>query len=405
MSHLCKIPWAGFSNDPDGSAKPCCIYKGAITKPDGAPYFVQNDSVKDIFHSEHMNNLRTKFLNGEKPSECETCWVDESNGYKSKRQIYNEIYSSKNLDVTIETVNEYPIDYQIIISNACNLKCRSCGTSHSTQWQKEINNLENNIPGNNDYIHKIVMPYGQPGGNDSIFLKDLDEWGSKIKRLEVVGGEPFYIEKWKTVWEHLIEKGYSKNIDLAMSTNASIFNIELLENISKNFKSVGIGLSIDGMGKTYEYLRKNASWEVSIGNCLKYHKFYKENNYKGLGFNYTYTISWLNAMQLPDFHDWIKNNTPEFNIWNNIVHYPPHMSITTIPESEKKRIEEKWRQHDWGKYQNDIDSILSFMWSKTYTDDEITRLYKNFIFFDAVRNENTFDVIKDDYPNMEKYFK
>jgi sulfatase maturation enzyme AslB (radical SAM superfamily) len=352
-----------------------------------------------------MDNLRTKFLNGEKPSECETCWVDESNGYKSKRQIYNEIYSSKNLDVTIETVNEYPIDYQIIISNACNLKCRSCGTSHSTQWQKEINNLENNIPGNNDYIHKIVMPYGQPGGNDSVFLKDLDEWGSKIKRLEVVGGEPFYIEKWKTIWEYLIEKGYSKNIDLAMSTNASIFNIELLENISKNFKSVGVGLSIDGMGKTYEYLRKNASWDVSIGNCLKYHQFYKENNYKGLGFNYTYTISWLNAMQLPDFHDWIKNNTPEFNIWNNIVHYPPHMSITTIPESEKKRIEEKWRQYDWGKYQNDIDSILSFMWSKNYTDDEIMRLYKNFIFFDAVRNESTFDVIKDDYPNMGKYFK
>jgi sulfatase maturation enzyme AslB (radical SAM superfamily) len=249
------------------------------------------------------------------------------------------------------------------------------------------------------------MPYGQPGGNDSVFLKDLDEWGSKIKRLEVVGGEPFYIEKWKTIWEYLIEKGYSKNIDLAMSTNASIFNIELLENISKNFKSVGVGLSIDGMGKTYEYLRKNASWDVSIGNCLKYHQFYKENNYKGLGFNYTYTISWLNAMQLPDFHDWIKNNTPEFNIWNNIVHYPPHMSITTIPESEKKRIEEKWRQYDWGKYQNDIDSILSFMWSKNYTDDEIMRLYKNFIFFDAVRNESTFDVIKDDYPNMGKYFK
>jgi hypothetical protein len=81
------------------------------------------------------------------------------------------------------------------------------------------------------------------------------------------------------------------------------------------------------------------------------------------------------------------------------------MSITTIPESEKKRIEKKWRQHDWGKYQNDIDSIISFMWSKTYTNDEIVRLYKNFIFFDAVRNESTFDIIKDDYPNMEKYFK
>jgi len=346
MSSICKLPWAGFSNDPNGSVRPCCIYKGHVTKEDGSLFYVQKDSVKDIFHSDYMNDLREQFLRGEKPAGCETCWVDEANGYESKREIYNGIFSSEGFNVDTRVVNEYPIDYQIIISNACNLKCRSCGTSHSTQWQKEINNLPEVPVGTNDYVHKFLMPHGQPGGNESIFLSDLEDWVHRVKRLEIVGGEPFYIEKWKTVLELLVDKKYSKRISLAMSSNGSIFNEELLSKICNNFKQVGIGLSVDGMGKMYEYLRKNGIWEETRDNCLKYYDFYKKLDKPGVSFNYTYTISWINAYRLPEFHDWVKQNTPEFKIWNNIVHYPNHMSITMLPSSEKQRIEDKWKTYD-----------------------------------------------------------
>ena len=404
MSSICKLPWAGFSNDPNGSVRPCCIYKGHVTKEDGSLFYVQKDSVKDIFHSDYMNDLREQFLRGEKPKGCETCWIDESNGYQSKREIYNGIFSSQGLEVDTKAVNEYPIDYQIIISNACNLKCRSCGTSHSTQWQKEINNLPEVTVGANDYVHKFLMPHGQPGGNDSIFLKDLENWVDKVKRLEIVGGEPFYIEKWKTVLELLVEKGYSSKIDLAMSSNASIFNEELLTKICKNFKAVGIGLSVDGMGKMYEYLRKNGNWEETRDNCFKYYEVYKRLNKPGISFNYTYTISWLNAYSLPEFHDWVKENTPEFRIWNNIVHYPKHMSITMLPNSEKQRIEDKWKTYDWGKYQSDIDSVIRFMWNTECSDEEIKAQYRNFIFFDHVRGESTYDIVKQDYPSLYRFF-
>lgn len=404
MSSICKLPWAGFSNDPNGSVRPCCIYKGHVTKEDGSLFYVQKDSVKDIFHSDYMNDLREQFLRGEKPKGCETCWIDESNGYQSKREIYNGIFSSQGLEVDTKAVNEYPIDYQIIISNACNLKCRSCGTSHSTQWQKEINNLPEVTVGTNDYVHKFLMPHGQPGGNDSIFLKDLENWVDKVKRLEIVGGEPFYIEKWKTVLELLVEKGYSSKIDLAMSSNASIFNEELLTKICKNFKAVGIGLSVDGMGKMYEYLRKNGNWEETRDNCFRYYEVYKRLNKPGISFNYTYTISWLNAYSLPEFHDWVKENTPEFRIWNNIVHYPKHMSITMLPNSEKQRIEDKWKTYDWGKYQSDIDSVIRFMWSTECSDEEIKAQYRNFIFFDHVRGESTYDIVKQDYPSLYRFF-
>jgi sulfatase maturation enzyme AslB (radical SAM superfamily) len=402
---ICKFPWAGFSNNPDGTVKPCCIYKENIKKNDGTDFYVQKDDVKEIFHSDYMNRLRSDFTQGKKPKACETCWVDESNNYKSKRLIYNDIFSDGHLKIDTENLNDYPIDYQIIISNSCNLKCRSCGTSHSTQWYKEINNLPENTIGKNDYVHKYNLVHGQSGRYDGIFIKNLSQWGSKVKRLEIVGGEPFYIDKWKTVWEFLIENNYSENIDLAMSTNATIFNEELLKKICNNFKTVGIGLSIDGMNETYEYLRKNASWDNVSENIFKFYDFYKNTNTNTLSFNYTFTISWVNAMILPEFNDWVNEKTPEFKIWHNIVHYPPHMSIKMLPDKEKKLIEDKWLRYDWGKYKNEIDSVLNFMWSETQSDEKLIREYQNFKFFDHIRNENTFEVIKQFYPELNRLLK
>lgn len=401
---ICKIPWAGFSNDPDGTVRPCCIYRGHIQTPSGSNFYVQNDDIKDIFHSEYMNDLRNQFLNGEMPKGCETCWIDESNGYKSKREIYNEIFNSTNLKIGTDVVNEYPIDYQIIISNACNLKCRSCGTSHSTEWQKEINNLPKIVKGKNDYVHKFTMPFGQPGNDNGKFINNIIKLGSSLKRLEIVGGEPFFIDKWETVLDAFIDNGFSSNIELAMSTNATIFNEKLLKKIVDNFMAVGIGLSVDGMGKTYEYLRKNGKWDETKLNCIKYYDFLKGCNKSGVSFNYTYTISWISAFLLPEFHDWVKEFTPNLKIWNNIVHYPPHMSVIALPNNEKERIETKWLKYDWGQYKNDIHSILNFMWSKSYSDDELKELYKNFIYFDNVRKEKTLDVVINNFPSIKKYF-
>ena len=40
-----------------------------------------------------------------------------------------------------------------------------------------------------------------------------------------------------------------------MSSNATIFAGDIIQKLSKNFKSLGVGLSIDGMDGMYNYLR------------------------------------------------------------------------------------------------------------------------------------------------------
>ena len=82
---MCIVPWVGFSNDPDGTVRACCISKERVTKENGDLYYTQLDNVKDIFHSPYMKQLRQDFIDGKKPKNCEVCWKDEENGYTSKR--------------------------------------------------------------------------------------------------------------------------------------------------------------------------------------------------------------------------------------------------------------------------------------------------------------------------------
>lgn len=379
---LCSLPWTGFSNDPDGKVRPCCIYKGHITNSQGNPYYVQTSSVKEIFTSRFMSDLRKEFLDGKQPKGCETCIKDESNNFRSKRQTYMSFLRQDTK--LFESEPDLPVEYQMILSNACNLKCRSCTPSHSNLWQAEHKILF----GNNGYS----MPHGQSGHNESVLWKDRQEWMSYVKRLEIVGGEPFYIKQWKDLWREMVELGYSKNIDMDMSTNCNIFDTESLDLIIKNFKRVGIGLSIDGLDNVYEYLRHPGNWSEVSKNILNYHNLVKLN--KGnFDISYTHTIGWINAWYLPEFHSWTRKNTPGVRIWNNIIHYPEHMCLWMIPVSVKDLIIKKWNTFDWKEYTTDVEGLKNFMYSVEPTEERLKNEYKKFALHDLHRNERLQSVL------------
>lgn len=390
MKHFCSIPWTGFSNEPDGKAQPCCLYKGYITDENNNPMFVQNYTVDEIFHSRYMKDLRQRFRNGEKPIECSTCWVDEENGYSSKRLVYNK--NIKHDPVIVwEEEPKHISEIQLIINNSCNLKCRSCTPSHSTQWQKEFKILV----GNTGY----PMLNGQSGNKNGKLWASRHDWYKGLRRLEVVGGEPFYISQWQEMFEELISLGYSKNIDITMTTNCTIFNLELLNKMYNNFKSLSIGLSIDGYGSTYEYLRHPAKWDDVYINMFNYHNFLVEHPNFSVQINYT--IGWLNALETTEFYDIVKKDFPKFKIWNNLIHFPEHMPIWAAPELLKTDIFNKWEKYDWGSYAEDIKSVITYMKSKTISTQQLQSNLQIFEKHDAFRKEK----LKNSFSWLTKYLQ
>ena len=380
MKHLCSIPWTGFSNEPDGRVQPCCLYKGFI-KDGGNPLYIQTHSVEEIFHSEFMKELREQFRNGEKPAGCAVCWTDEENKYDSKRIIYNNIHKTFDIDYKKEPTNI--TEFQLIINNSCNLKCRSCTPSHSSQWQQEIKM----ITGSTGY----EMPYGQSANETGKLWTERFNWYKDLKRLEVVGGEPFYVKQWHTMIHELIDLKYSKNIDITMTTNCTLFYPELIEKMSKNFKSVSIGLSIDGIGSVYEYIRHPGKWSTTYANMKQYYS-YTDN----INIQINITISWLNALEIPRLHKLIYDEFPKFKIWNNIVHSPTHLSIRTIPNNFKIDVEDAWKQFDWNQdYKNTMTGILNFMNSDSITDAQFIENLEIIYKTDKFRNENLSESISE----------
>lgn len=393
-SNYCRLPWAGIANDPDGRARPCCIYRDFITE-DGQPMWVQKSTTKEIFHSKYMQDLRQQFRNNERPKACATCWNDEDMGYTSKRQNYlKEGFDFFNTMADLDWEKEpgMPYEYQMIISNSCNLKCRSCDPSHSTLWQNEHLKIFN--------VRGYDMPYGQSGDEQGVLWKDRQSWYAGLKRLEIVGGEPFYVKQWHQIWEELIEQGYAKNMSLNMSTNCTIIYPDMLRKLWRNFKGFGIALSIDGTGAQYEYLRHPGKWD-RVSDIIKQYVALRQESGNKMACQVTATVGWQNAWYLPDIHEFFTKEAP-LKIWNNIIYGPKHMALWACPNELKAAIIKRWDEYPWKpEYREDIEGIKRYMLSQTISATDFSNQLKELKRVDAIRGED----LLTSFPDIAEYIK
>ena len=413
--------WAGVSINPDGTVRPCCLYRDTIKDNEGKDMYVQEHSLKDLFASDYMKNVRDKFRKGERPDECATCWEDEKHGRQSKRNIFNEyVFPDLRTELHWEDEPTTPYDFQLILSNSCNLKCRSCTPSHSSQWQLEHEkyHVDNGYP----------MPHKQAGDEEGVLWKDRFNWYKTLKRLEVVGGEPMYIKQWHQMFDELIQLGYAKDIVLDMSTNANIFLEDKVRYWAENFKRVGIGLSIDGMNEPYNYMRKLGKWDKVYENMRKYHDLVREyrgqhyteesyrdgvfyDNHKNIHFSVqvSFTLSWVNALELTRIHELVKHAFPAFKIWNNLVYFPEWMTLRYAPPELKEFIEHRWlyddkgNVRDWGMYKDDINGFINYMRQPGVDEETFKYFLSKNIALDKFRKEDLFTVVPEYEPILNKY--
>ena len=95
-TNVCPLPWTSLEVGVNGSAAPCCLYKGQL--PDVKVY---KTDLKTIQHNEYMEDLRTQFKNGERPAGCDRCWSEED-ACKDSKSI-NSIYKMKKKFKRVDT--------------------------------------------------------------------------------------------------------------------------------------------------------------------------------------------------------------------------------------------------------------------------------------------------------------
>mgnify|MGYP003950747805 FL=1 len=360
---LCSLLWTHLSNEPGGTIRTCCIAKDRLQNHHGVDLTLGDNSVHDIFTSNNAQRIRNNILEGGRPANCETCWIDEDNGKKSKRQQYNEYYEQwygpnwmKNFEWTM-TPNKV-MDMQLIFDNTCNLKCRSCNANYSSKWLEEAK--DRHVP---YWETSAKVPMNDV--NHSKFWTHMDEWLPDVRRLEIMGGEPFYMKEFKRFVDKLINENYAHKISMTLSTNGTIADKVLLQKMVSNFKSLAFSISIDGIENKFEYLRHPGKWD-EVKENLDYFYELHTSDYP-VNMQITHTVTALNVMYLPEFHDYFNKHYPEFKIWNNIAHYPKWMTASVLPAFARKQITQSLQDHTWTPdYKSEVDALVNYMNTPMY---------------------------------------
>lgn len=373
--------WNNVSADPAGNIKPCCISRDIIKKPDGTPYNLGRDKIVDFYNSPDYVEIRRKMLAGETVPGCSQCTQIESYGKQSKRIITNRNWPR--VTIQTKTVVEPKIEYfDLRFGNLCNLKCRSCMPLNSSQLDSQVKEYP-----------ELKQFYRESGFNindwyeTDIFDENLLSNLSHIKFLYITGGEPSLIKKNFELLEKLIATGYSKNISLMVNSNLTNDKTYFFDLLSE-FKHTMFLASIDGYGKTQEYLRYPSDWNQIDKNI---HKLVNRNaDNINLHVSPVVQIGNLNTIiDLFEYCEAFNRNAGKLviDIFINVLENPSYLNIINLPLDYKIQC---WNKIDeWVKtsckYQNKLFyEQIETIKNKCFTDIDYQKELKTFFEFNQL---------------------
>lgn len=234
---LCYAPFIHMRASSFGYS-PCCVYTEAQSA----------ESPDAYWKSEHLKTIRKQLLDGQFPSGCSLCKYNKDHGTYVQTTQFDTMYFYNHVEINVEKGNTtgLPVAVEYKPSNRCNLACRMCRPSDSDMIEKEAKKY-NLINRYNDNKYPKIDPTPV---EDYIIA-------NKIKKVAVLGGETALDTKAIAFLEKL-----DKSVRIQSTTNATTLN----KKYAAMFKDINLVLSVDGVGKTYEYIRTNAKWHITEQN-------------------------------------------------------------------------------------------------------------------------------------------
>lgn len=390
---FCMYPWIHLHAYPTGEVHPCCHAEWKEPPVGNA----RSSTLEEIWNNDAMCKLRLDMLTETPTPSCERCYEQERSGFFSGRRSSNKhhghnIKKIKDTDVNGK-LNEFKMTYwDIRFSNLCNLKCRTCGPTFSSQW----------------YQDQVVLAGAEWEQNNQVLNiagrnKD-DMWEQLIPHLDYVeliyfaGGEPLLMDEHYRILDELVRR---KRFDVRIVYNTNFTHTQLKDRSVfeywKLFKSIAVGASLDDMDARAEYIRKGTDWNQVVSNRKEMLRVCPN-----VDFYISPTLSIMNAWSLPDFHrtcvDMGLINPQDLNV--NILQDADHFRIDIAPNHYKDQITEKYKKHlEWLRPYDPLsratvgfESAIRFI-NATDNTHLIEKFWKRTHALDRLRNENILDVI------------
>ncbi len=256
----------------------------------------------DQFHNtEKKLQERLDMLDGKWPDgSCGYCrHIEESGGFSDRNlhaRIPNLYPTELDIDPTLTKVN--PTILEVFFDNVCNLSCVYCLPTLSSKLNQEYKTFG---PFNTGSIRLNAVESNSTSSLIGKFWNWLDSNSLQLKRLNVLGGEPFYQTEFYQLLD-FFDRTAHPNLELCIISNLVIPTNKLQTIVnrfekllaSKKLKRIDITCSIDCWGPEQEYVRYGLDldlWQKNFEFLL---------SKKWIKLNINQTISVLTIKTMPD---------------------------------------------------------------------------------------------------------
>jgi len=331
---FCIMPFIHQNIKHEGKVGACWRYPDRIGD-------YRSQTLSEIWNSNETRELRRAVLNDERPTGCRSCWDFEDSGVASTRQTCNETYKdSYNIDfdkVVSKVAEDYSMPYEpqsieIRFDNTCNLRCRHCSPTYSSQWEV--------LAFKDPEVKTFFIKHGAgrlEKKHISLPERSFEEFKNAIPHLRevlIAGGEPL---QQKRHWEMIDAMAdHAHNITLSYNSNLVALGLgyyNVLDHWPK-FKKIILRVSIDGDDTTFSYFRTYGDINKIVDNVQKLHEL------KNIEMSLTTTISIYNISRLVDIVKFVNNAGGLFH--TSIVQFPKAINPKVLPKDIKDKITAEW---------------------------------------------------------------
>jgi MoaA/NifB/PqqE/SkfB family radical SAM enzyme len=315
-SIVCHAPFVNLNFSQSGEVRACCYnFKHVLGQ-------WPQQSIREIWQGEKLKELRGYIAENNLGGGCTECGkMIEAGNYQGVRARY---YDTSSLRDKISSIARkitggyaYPRVMEFELSNECNLECIMCNGSFSSSIRR-----------NREKLPPIVSPY-----NDK-FVDELEEFIPHLTDAKFLGGEPFMIDIYLSIWERILK--INPNIRIHITTNGTFLN-NRIKNLLEGLNA-GIVISIDSVEReTYKKIRVNGNYDKVMEN-LDYFIDYTRRKKTFISMAVCPMVN--NWKELPQMLEFclLKNITLYFNV----VFTPVELSLRTIDLEEVIRFLENY---------------------------------------------------------------
>jgi MoaA/NifB/PqqE/SkfB family radical SAM enzyme len=335
--NFCVAPFIQCTTHPSTSFSPCPYLGGTV-------WDHEQQNIMSQWQSRDLQQLRQSFVEDKQSPICNRCWHEESNNKRSLRlrlfdpvnhtSDYGFINGPEYAATLIQSVNNQsylkgPEVLTIKNGNVCNAKCRVCHPHDSSRWAEDAEKLSL-VTGEKYY------PIGVKEKNWSDEqLDEILELSRNLKRLELFGGEPMYNKQVHRLLKRIVDQGDAKHIILYINTNGSVDILDRIPFISE-FAEIEIGVSIDGVGQHFDYIRHGLDYNTVKQNVVNWRNYFEKAKIKH-SIDSISTVNILNVFYLPELKAAVKEILPLAPFWNLLVE-PEYLFIKNMPDTVKSAV-------------------------------------------------------------------